>query len=421
MTTAEVRWPPHPYRGGFTVTDDTDASELAPVRAVYDVLAAHGVRVTRTVWAFKPEEPCGIPPLPAGIQRGVTLEDPDYLRYCEWLGERGFEIALHGATAGNNRRALIERAFARLDRHFPRARTYICHAKNADNPYWQEQAVPRGPLRWASARFTRAFRCSGEDPASPYFWGDLCHERIRYIRLYRTREPNVLAVNPSMPYFERDKPFVRGWFSACKRSFGHVTRPEVLDRLEREWGLCVLYQYLYRWAEPHGGGARPEFVAGVRRLSERPRLWCDTASTLLDRLKLMQGVWLAARGRVLTIRNANREPVERLQIETAARPARPTAGVRAEDGVLVVASLAAGQELQIECDAPVEARGRAANSPNEQDLASGMRASERELTRLMLGQAAIVGREILTRGRHLNLHRWLGADTIRLEDHDAWE
>src|SRR5262245_33799649 len=174
MSSAELRWPPHPYRAGFTITDDTDASELAPVRAAYDVLAAHRIRVTRTVWAFAPEEPCGIPPMPSQMQRGVTLEDADYLRYCEHLAGEGFEIALHGATAGNNRRPLIERAFARLDRHFPHAWTYICHGKNADNPYWQEQVVPRGPLRWASGWFGHEFQCSGEDPASPYFWGDLC-------------------------------------------------------------------------------------------------------------------------------------------------------------------------------------------------------------------------------------------------------
>lgn len=421
MASAELRWPPHPYRAGFTVTDDTDASELAPVRAVYDTLAAHGVRVTRTVWAFPPEEPCGIPPMPAQMQRGVTLADADYLRYCESLAERGFEIALHGATAGNNRRALIERAFARLDRHFPRGATYICHGKNADNPYWQEKAVPRGPLRAASRWFGRSFACSGEDPASPYFWGDLCKERVRYIRLFRTREPNVLAVNPSMPYFEREKPYVRGWFSACKRSFSRVTEHDILTSLERDWGMCVLYQYLFRWADPGSGAARPAFVAGVRRLAEHPRVWCDTATHLLDRLRLIQGVFVAARGSELELHNTNPEPVEQLQIETSARPAGPTGDVRAEAGVLVVPRLAGGERLRIACDRPVEARGRAAARWDEVDRAPRVHASDGELTRLFLGQAAIVGREVLFRGRRLDHTRWLGAERIALEDHDAWE
>jgi hypothetical protein len=421
MSRAELRWPPHPYRAGFTITDDTDASELGPVRAVYDTLAAHDVRVTRTVWAFPPEEPCGIPPMPAQMQRGVTLADADYLHYCESLAARGFEIALHGATAGNNRRSLIERAFARLDRHFPPASTYICHGKNADNPYWQEKAVPRGPLRWASAGFARAYACSGEDPASPYFWGDLCRERVRYIRLYRTREPNVLAVNPSMPYFEPEKPFVRGWFSACKRSFAHVTGHDILTSLERDWGLCVLYQYLFRWADAGTGAVRPEFAAGVRRLREHPRVWCDTASKLLDRLRLMHGVFVSARGPELWLVNTNPEPVERLQVETAARPAEPTGGVHAEAGVLVVRALAAGERRRIVCDRPVEARGRHAVPLSDPAPAARTHAGDAELTRLFLGQAAIVGRELLLRGRTLDHDRWLAAERIQLEDHDAWE
>jgi len=98
MAVAELRWPPSPYRAGFTITDDTDAATLETVRAVYDVLDANGVRATKTVWAFPPEEPCGIPALPPSIQRGVTLADPDYRRYCERLAERGFEITLQGAT-----------------------------------------------------------------------------------------------------------------------------------------------------------------------------------------------------------------------------------------------------------------------------------------------------------------------------------
>ena len=463
MSRAELRWPPHPYRAGFTITDDTDASRLPTVRAVYDVLAAHRVRVTRTVWAFAPEEPCGIPPLPARMQRGVTLEDAAYLRYCEQLGEQGFEIALHGASAGNNRRARTERAFARLDRHFPRSWTYICHAKNAENPYWQEKTVARGPLRVPSRWFGRAHACSGEDPASPYFWGDLCRERVRYIRLFRTREPDVLAANPSMPYFEREKPYVRGWFSACKRSFARVTELDVLAALERDWGLCVLYQYLDRWADPATGVARPEFVAGVRRLAGRPRLWCDTATRLLDRLRLLHGVLLAARGQTLWLVNTNAAPVEALQVETAARPARAEPGVFVEPGVVVVAALAAGEMRALEMDRAVAPRGRTAIAldpdgrgrlafghgtvylntgaapwrsdglelsprayvvrflPGLEAVAPRSRATDDELSRLWLGQAAIVGRELLLRGRKLDVDRWLAAPRVALEDHDAWE
>ena len=462
MAVAELRWPPSPYRAGFTITDDTDAATLETVRAVYDVLDANGVRATKTVWAFPPEEPCGIPALPPSIQRGVTLADPDYRRYCERLAERGFEITLHGATAGNNRRATIERAFAELDKSFPRASTYICHAKNADNPYWQEKVVARGPLRWMLSAYAGSHRCSGEDPASPYFWGDLCRERVRYIRLFRTRDPDTLAQNPSMPYFEREKPYVRGWFSATKRSFRFVTQDDVLGDLERSWGLCMLYQYMHRWTDS-GGGAHPDLVAGARRLAAHPAIWCDTATRLLDRLRLVQGVFLGSRANVLWLFNTNAEPAERLQVQTQARLSRPVPGVTAAGDVLSVASLPPGGQLRLELDQPVEARGRTALkvdaggrggasfghgvawftagdepwntgslrvpahghalrfAPGLEDAAPRSRAGDAELSRLFVTQAAIVGREMLFRGRSLDSNRWLGADTISLEDHGSWD
>ena len=154
MPSAELRWAPHPYRGGFCITDDTDAADLESVRIVYDFMDSLGLRATKTVWVFPPEEPSGIPALPTSISRGVTLADPEYLDYCRTLASRGVEIALHGASGGNNNRELIQRAFAVMDENFPPAGTYVCHAKNADNPYWQEKVVARGPLALGPVSYT---------------------------------------------------------------------------------------------------------------------------------------------------------------------------------------------------------------------------------------------------------------------------
>ncbi len=462
MASAELRWPPYPYRAGFTITDDADAAELATVKPVYDLLAKHGIRVTRTVWAFRPEEPCGLPGLPPSIQRGVTLEDPEYARYCAWLGEQGFEIALHGASAGNNRSAATARAFARLDALAPPARTFVCHAKNADNPYWQEKVVARGPLRRLLELYARGHRCGGEDPSSPYFWGDLCRERVRYVRLLRTRRINTLAANPSMPYFEREKPFVRGWFSATKRSFRDATRPEALAALEREWGACFLYQYLCRYTLPDGS-LRPEFTAGVAHLAERWALWCAPASELLDRLRLTRGICLASMGNTLWLFNTNDEDVDRVQIETRAGLADAApAGVHATNGVLCVDRLPAGAVLALPLAEPVAASGSAAvrldgrgrgildfghgrvfvNVSGEAWSVAGRevppggfarqfdapvegatpraRASDLELTRLFLEQAAILLREFLFKGRGVDSNRWLASAEIALENHDNW-
>lgn len=462
VAAVEITWAPWPWRAGFCITDDTDTAELATVRPVYDAMAAHGLTATKTVWAFPPAEPCGIPGLPASILRGVTLADPDYLDYCRELGRRGCEISLHGASAGNNRRETIVRAFELLDRHFPPAAVYICHAKNADNPYWQEKVVARGPLRALLARTVGPHRCSGEDPASPYFWGDICRERVRYIRLMRTTRINTLAVNPSMPYHEVEKPWVRHWFSATKRSFRDCTTDAALETLVRERGACVLYQYLCRYADPRGG-VRPAFQAGLERLAGRRDVWVAPAGRVLDRLRAVQGVWLAARGREAWVANAGDEEVRDLQLVTAAAPAPPPPpGVHAVPGGVRIERLGPGEVVRIPFPVAVEPRGRRALRPDAHGHAGGdfghgrvfvntgaapwrvagcelapgrcratwaaglealrptSRASDAELTALVAGQARIIVRELLFKGRRMDVGRWLAAEQIALEDHDRW-
>lgn len=464
MLPAELRWPPHPYRAGFCITDDTDTATLESVRAVYDVLADLGVFATKTVWAFPPEEPCGIPGLPASILRGITLADPDYRRYCVGLGQRGFEVALHGASAGNNRRATIQRAFALLDELVPRSPVYICHAKNADNPYWQDKVVARGPLRALLSLYGRGHRCSGEDPASPYYWGDLCRERVRYIRLLRTRNLDTLAANPAMPYFEREKPFVNGWFSATKRSFRDATATVALDALESAWGLTVLYQYLCRYFDPATRRPQVDFLADAARLASRSRVWKAPTGVILDRLRTLQGVFLATRGRELWIANAGDDDAAELQLETRATlAAAPPAGVESTAGIVRVPRVAAGEVLRLEFRDALDVRGRRVVRLSKSGTGRGRfghgevfvntgpapwappggpavppgavrigwepglerirpysRASDLELTRLFLAQSSIIVREILFRGRALDSNRWLSGEEIRLEDHDTW-
>lgn len=461
MPAAEIRWPPHPWRAGFCITDDTDAATLPGVRGVYDLLGALGLKASKTVWAFRPSEPCGIPPLPDSIQRGITLEEPDYLDYCVSLRERGFEICLHGASAGNNVRARTARALDLVHERFGGAGTYICHAKNAENPYWHEKVAPRGPAQWALAPMSR-YRCSGEDPASPYYWGDLCLEHVRHIRLFRTRDVDTLARNPSMPYFDPEKPLVRGWFAATKRSFHDCTSPESLERLQRANGLCVLYQYMHRYANADTGEVDPIFRADAERLSAASGVLVDTTSALMDRLRLIQGVFLARRGRELWVANANESVVESLQIRIPGGIVDPSPeAVRTEEGVHVP-RLPAGHVIRLETHAAldpgwrtieIDAAGRGAvafgfgrvfvnvgeaewrvtpalrlgrlRCGADFDAAVARlkpmrRAPAPELYALLAGQLAIIGDEVLRKGRSLSSRKFLGSKTITLEDHSSW-
>src|SRR5262245_12887569 len=351
----EVLWPPFPHRAGFCITDDTDAATLQSVRIVYDFLASIGLRSSKTVWAFTPSEPCGIPALPPSILRGITLEDPAYLDYCATLGEHGFEICLHGASAGNNVRDRTARALALLEQRIGLPGTYVCHAKNAENPYWHEKVAPRGLAQRLLALGSR-YRCSGEDPRSPYFWGDLCLEKVRHIRLFRTRNVNTLADNPSMPYYDPEKPWVASWFSATKRSFADATTPESLAQLRRERGLCVLYQYMHRYADLGAGRVQDGFRVSAERLMGTSDVWVDNTSAVMDRLRRIQGAILARRGRNLWVGNAGASEVLDMQI-VAPASARAAAGegateVERHGDVLRVRRLRAGALLELTLEGP---------------------------------------------------------------------
>ncbi len=114
MNQARVLWTPYPYKAGFCITDDTDTASMTAVSLVYDFLKEISLRTTKTVWAFEPDEPCGIPATPESTLRGVTLEDREYFDYCKSLYNAGFEISLHGASAGNNRRDRTKRALGQV-------------------------------------------------------------------------------------------------------------------------------------------------------------------------------------------------------------------------------------------------------------------------------------------------------------------
>jgi hypothetical protein len=80
------------------------------------------------VWPFRPDAPCGIPATPSSTLRGMTLQDKDYLEYCQALQHAGFEVCLHGASAGNNPREKTKRALAFLEEHLGPSDTFICHS-----------------------------------------------------------------------------------------------------------------------------------------------------------------------------------------------------------------------------------------------------------------------------------------------------
>jgi hypothetical protein len=306
-------WTPYPFEAGFAITDDTDGASFESVKIVYDYLRQVGLVTTKTVWAFPPVDGCGIPNLPQAALRGVTLQDPSYLHYCKDLNRCGFEIGLHGASAGNNKRDQILRAFDMMNSYFRCEGTYICHAKCADNPYWEEKVIAGG-MRHALLKLLCRHTCCGELPGSEYFWGDICLQHVKQIRLYHTRALNTLGANPSMPFFDPAKPFVRGWFSATRGSFMDCTSDRALAALKRDNGCTVLAQHLHQYADMAAKSPAAPFREAAERLAAEKSIWVASAAAIMNRLRAVQGLYLAYRKNQCWLCNIGDAPVKGVQV-----------------------------------------------------------------------------------------------------------
>jgi hypothetical protein len=482
---AKLVWPPYPYKAGFCITDDTDAATFEQVKTVYDFLLARNFRTTKTVWAFKPVDRCGIPPVPDSALRGITLEDQRYLEYCKALHEHGFEICLHGASAGNNTRQHTLKAFDFLERHIGPSDTFICHSKNADNLYWEDRVTSLPVLRRLLKHYSK-HSCSGEVESSPFFWGDICREKISQIRLFRTRSIDTLKSNPSMPCFDPRKPCVNGWFAATKRRIIDCAAQAAREALKRNYGLTVLYQYLFRYADPNTLELDPRFTKAISDIAGDSEILVDTVSRIMQRLRLIQGLFLAHdRGRFWLV-NVNKEDVADVQIALSGGLSHASSDcpVNVLNDRLVlpivpasgIVSIETGQSLRfrgkrcrmvdrqkrvlwklplgtlfvnlsespwtIDGDLTVKGHSFVLQSPGGSGKAEGFAdggwANHRqacacrchpalsclttaEEIKLVLGQMWIIAREVLFKGRRLNVDEYLD-DTkeIKLENHDNW-
>jgi hypothetical protein len=128
----------------------------------------------------------------------------------------------------------------------------------------------------------------GDDPESPYFWGDLCRERIQYVRNYGFETSNLRAVDPWTPYHDPRKPYVNRWFSSsgirlCTRRLDACLTPALLTRWEQEGALVILAAHLGQGLAEEGK-VNPAFEKGIRRLAEREG-WFAPVAVVLDYLE----------------------------------------------------------------------------------------------------------------------------------------
>ena len=285
---------PNGKRFAFTVIDDTDTmigdtepEALDRVRAVYDLLLECGLKTTKTSWVTSRKQACGC---------AISLENRDYLRWILDLRDQGMEIAIHGTACSSSKRDETIRAlnsYSELLDENPRI--HINHVGNLDNLYWYEDRLVgvMSSIYKAYNKLQRGqkARSLGHRQGSEYFWGDICHERISYVRNFTFRDINTLRNDPWMPYHSVSHPFVREWFSASDgidlRQFVELISEQNQDRLMEEGGACIVYTH-FAFGFARQGKIDAAFAALIRRLSRLPGYFVPV-SELLDYLKSQQG------------------------------------------------------------------------------------------------------------------------------------
>jgi hypothetical protein len=275
---------PEGKRFAFTIVDDTDFATVAKVRPVYDFLLERGIRTTKTVW---PLANVGTP-----VTGGSSLEEPEYREWILRVAASGVEIALHGVADGSSPRGRIIAGLERFHEIFGTyPRLHANHTGQRENIYWGEARLD-GLARLAYLTATRARhqhrQYSGHQEASQYFWGDVCRERITYVRNFVFRDINTTRRDPVMPYHDARRPYVPYWFSSSEgagpASFCDTIREGHQDRLLEEGGGCIMYTHFGARGFVKDGRIHPEFVRLMGRLASLPG-WFVPASTLLDHLR----------------------------------------------------------------------------------------------------------------------------------------
>lgn len=354
---SELTIEPHPWGKRFAVSlvDDTDRATEAEVREVYALLRDLGLSATKTVWPLEATASSGgYAGLPLA---GDTLQQPGYRRLCQELQAQGFEIAMHTASAGDSRRPETIRAYELFEAIFGAPPvTNVMHGRNRENLYWGKHAVPNRFLARLIAWGEPLDFC-GHDPASPYYWGDLCRTKSRYVRQFETLATDTLRFDPATPYHDPSKPDVPFWFSATygsgARLFTLLTEPR-LDELARRRSASILHTYLCRYTLPEGGGfiIDPRFRALAQRLASHPNAWVVPVATLLDRRRALRALGIESRGGELRLTNRSAVPLEALAVSALAG-APPELGTEAGPltgnawGQLLVGTLAPGESVRL--------------------------------------------------------------------------
>ncbi|MBI5118517.1 hypothetical protein HZA56_18780 [Candidatus Poribacteria bacterium] len=322
---------PFPYgkNFAFTITDDPDHTKLQKVKPVYDFLVKNGFKTTVAVWVLEAKRSNGLPDQENSHSESDTLQREAYRKYILWLKEKGFEIAIHTVSEGNDRREDTVRGYEEYKKIFgENPKINIMHSNNLENIYWGSKVITNKYLQWfmehvAGTIYPKVkFPFEGEVPGSPYFWGDILREKTKYVRLWGTDDINTLKFNQTMPYHDPAKPYVEYWFSFSDgynvRFFKQLISDENIERLVKERGASIVYTHFaagFTLKTKEGKyEIDPSFSEQMEKIARHKQGWFVPASNLLDRLLLMKNVTLVEGNHVLLVVNSNECAVEGITI-----------------------------------------------------------------------------------------------------------
>ena len=277
-----INWPDN-KKFAFTIFDDTDGSNLNDNRLVYDYLNELGFKTTKSVWVQKVK-------IFEKKESGITCEDKNYLDWILELKSKGFEIGYHNTAAQSSYRLETKKGlekFKELFGHDPYSMAN--HSTNKENIYWGSSRLTksRKTIYNLATLFRKNKYYEGHKESSPYFWGDLCKEKISYIRNFVFSDINTLKYCPHMPYQDPAKPFVNYWFASSDgnsaKKFNKCISNKNQDRLEREGGACIMYTH-FSDGFCKNGKLSEKFKTQMKRLSEKEG-WFVPVNTLLDFLR----------------------------------------------------------------------------------------------------------------------------------------
>jgi hypothetical protein len=273
-----IQWPDG-KTFAFTIFDDPDRDMLTNVKPVYDFLHDLGIHTTKGVWMRE------------GVERpalgGMTCEDAAYRDWILSLQKDGFEIGWHNACYEDSPREVTEVGLERFKEMFGNYPSCMSnHYRNTDAIYWGAARLSGLFNLLYKAAVRSPVKSEGHLSGSRYFWGDLCREKIRYVRNFVYPEINTLKACPGMPYRDVSRPYVNGWYASAEGNncdaYVKMMSEQNLDRLAAEGGACIMYTHFAK-----GFSSAQELDGRFRVVMERlagMNGWFVPVSKVLDYL-----------------------------------------------------------------------------------------------------------------------------------------